>query len=284
MKKININQLQGKDISEVISFADSLFKEDLEGKINAHYIYKTCLEQIPNNYSYPNTRIRGMVRQKIWNTEKYFNWNQDFFSQSGQDKCVKNFFFKNLKNGFFVEIGAYDGIKGSNCFFFEKFMNWKGIAVEASPLNFKKLTQNRNCVCINKAISNNIEKKEFIEVISGYTGMSGIKTEEYKKTLNIINKDSRSKINKLIVETSTFKDIVNKNTVIDYLSIDIEGDEMKVLESIDFNYFDIKVVSVENNNSEKKIYFNFFKDREFNYFDNYGVDEIYYNNKYFNNL
>ena len=43
--------------------------------------------------------------------------NQDFFSQSGQDKCVKNFFFKNLKNGFFVEIGAYDGIKGSNCFF-----------------------------------------------------------------------------------------------------------------------------------------------------------------------
>ena len=50
MKRINLNQLQGKDISEVISFADRLFNENLEGKINAHYIYNTCLEQIPNNY------------------------------------------------------------------------------------------------------------------------------------------------------------------------------------------------------------------------------------------
>ena len=43
------------------------------------------------------------------------------------------------------------------------------------------------------------------------------------------------------------------------MSIDIEGDEIKILESIDFNYFDIKVVSVENNNSEQKIFSIFLK-------------------------
>ena len=39
----------------------------------------------------------------------------------------------------FVEIGAYDGIEGSNCYHFEKYMNWKGIAIEPSKLQQKNL-------------------------------------------------------------------------------------------------------------------------------------------------
>ena len=281
MKKEDLRHLEGKDITEVINFADKLFKKSLEGKKKAHYIYNICLEQLPNVYSHQYTKPRGYLRDKIWEAERYFNWNKDFFSQAGQDKCVKNHFFKNLKKGFFVEIGAFNGINGSNCFYFEKFMDWNGIAVEPSPVHFEKLKKNRKCICINKAISNQNGHKEFVEVTNGYTQMSGILTDEYKKTLDIIMKDPRTKMNKLNIKTSTFKEIVGENKIIDYLSIDVEGEEERILESIDFNYFNIKVISVENNYPKKNNYNNLLKDKGFTYFDNYGVDELYYNKKYF---
>ena len=277
----DLRHLEGKDISEVINFADKLFKKSLEGKKKAHYIYNICLEQLPNVYSHQYTKPRGYLRDKIWEAERYFNWNKDFFSQAGQDKCVKNHFFKNLKKGFFVEIGAFNGINGSNCFYFEKFMDWNGIAVEPSPVHFEKLKKNRKCICINKAISNQNDHKEFVEVTNGYTQMSGILTDEYKKTLDIIMKDPRTKMNKLNIKTSTFNEIVGENKIIDYLSIDVEGEEERILESIDFNYFNIKVISVENNYPKKNNYNNLLKDKGFTYFDNYGVDELYYNKKYF---
>ena len=43
----------------------------------------------------------------------------EFYSQWGQDKYIYNNFFKNKKDGFFLEIGADDGVRFSNCKFFE---------------------------------------------------------------------------------------------------------------------------------------------------------------------
>ena len=47
------------------------------------------------------------------------------------------------KNGFFVELGANDGILYSNTLHFELFQNWTGILIEPSPVEFKKLRRNR---------------------------------------------------------------------------------------------------------------------------------------------
>ena len=57
---------------------------------------------------------------------------------------------------------------------------------------------------------------------------------------------------------------------------------MRIIESINFNYFEIKVLSIENNYPEERSFYNFLKEKSFVYFDNFGVDEIYYNKKYFN--
>ena len=69
------------------------------------------------------------------------------------DKIIKNHFFKNKKKGFFVEIGAFDGLEGSNCYYFENMQAWDGIAVEASKNHFSKLKKNRKCHVLNFAIS-----------------------------------------------------------------------------------------------------------------------------------
>ena len=73
------------------------------------------------------------------------------YSQFGQDLIVLDF-LKNKKNGFFIEIGASDGILLSNCYLLEKKYNWNGICIEPIPYKFDSLQKNRKCKCINKAI------------------------------------------------------------------------------------------------------------------------------------
>ena len=189
-------------------------------------------------------------------------------------------FFKDKKKGFFVEIGAFDGIDGSNCFYFEKVQEWDGIAVEASKIQFNKLKKNRKCKLFNEAINSKEKDVEFIEVQEGLTQMSGIDDENYIAK-EFINKDPNSKIGKFKTKTVTFEKIVPTNAIIDYLSLDIEGGEMDLLESIDFSKYKIKVISVENNSPDKINFELFFKKKNYSFFDRVGQDEIFFNNNFF---
>ena len=74
----------------------------------------------------------------------------NFYSQLKQDKYLYDNFFNSKKNnGFFLEIGADDGIRFSNSYFFEKHLNWDGICIEASPTRYKELVNNRNSINVN---------------------------------------------------------------------------------------------------------------------------------------
>jgi hypothetical protein len=64
--------------------------------------------------------------------------------QGGEDAILHQMFFSNLTEGTFVEIGALDGITFSNTFYFERCQGWRGILIEASPVNFGKLLRNQN--------------------------------------------------------------------------------------------------------------------------------------------
>ena len=282
MKNLDLNQFVGQNVNTVLKKADDLFNQDLESKIHAHKIYSVLLDQVPNIYAITNEHaFRGQLRQKIWDCEKIFFWNEKYFSQAGQDKIIKEFFFKNKKNGFFVEIGAFDGIQGSNCYHFEKFLNWDGIALEPSRIQFEKLKKNRKCKILNEAVSHEIKEVEFIEVIEGLTQMSGINDNFYQRNMNIISKNETSKTQSINLKTITFEQAVPKNTDIDYLSIDIEGGEMDLLNSINFNDNDIKVISLENNIPAEQNFKDFFDSKNFVYFDRVGQDEIFYNSKFF---
>ena len=281
MKNIDLSSYSGQKIPVLMKKADELFKEGLEGKIHAHKIYNTILDQVPIKYDENKLHVlRGILRQRIWNCERYFFWNEKFFSQSGQDRILKNHFFKNKKKGFFVEIGAFDGIEGSNCLYFENNYAWNGIALEPSKTQFSKLKKNRKCSVLNLAISSSEKEVEFYDVHEGLAQMSGINDINYSSK-DIVEKDIRSKIKKYKLKTTTFDKIIPLDEVIDYLSIDIEGGEMEVLKSIDFKKYTIKVISVENNNPDNIDFNYFFKEKNFSFFDRIGVDEIFFNNKFF---
>ena len=282
MRNIDLSSFVGKSVNDLLKKGDQLFNDNLEGKIHAHKIYSELLEQVPNIYANSNEHtFRGSIRQKIWNCEKSFFWNEKYTSQAGQDKIIKKKFFDGKKNGFFIELGAYDGIIGSNCYHFERFLNWDGIAIEPSNVQFEKLKRNRKCKVLNNAISDEVKEVEFIEVTEGLTQMSGINDSSFKRNINIISNNQPSKTKSISLKTITFDEIVPKNRDIDYLSIDIEGGEMNLLKSIDFKINNIKVVSVENNIPKEQNFKNFFEKINFKYLDRIGQDEIFYNNEYF---
>jgi FkbM family methyltransferase len=146
-----------------------------------------------------------------------------FYSQSKQDKWVlQNLSFKN--KGIFIDIGAYDGIQTSNTYVLEKDYNWSGICIEANSDIYQRLIKNRNCTNIYGAVSN-------------YNG------DCYFSSDKITNEG---------VKTPCFllNDILEKNlnqNVIDYLSIDVEGHEFSILETIDFDKWKFKLLTVEHN-------------------------------------
>ena len=275
--------LEEKSIKEIVDYADNLFRGN-ENKISEAYkIYKLVLEKIPNLQDLEKPYVvRGIVRKRIWDCLRKLGQNSDYFSEAGQDMLVKENFFKDQKSGFFLEIGAFNGIEGSNCYHFEKFMNWQGIAVEASPLQFERLKKNRNCELINAALASENKQVEFFEIVEGFTQMSGINNINFQNSLERIKKNSNSKINKIKIESKTFNKLIPNDQIIDLISIDIEGNEFEVLKSIDFDEYQIKVIIIENNIPNELSYLEFFLEKNFCYFDRVGMDEIYYNQKFFN--
>lgn len=175
-----------------------------------------------------------------------------YYSQYGQDKWLNENIFKKKKNGFFLEIGADDGIDKSNTLFFEE-RGWNGICIEPSPERYKLLKKNRYCSCINVAISDSNGVVDFLDIKGWGKGLSGIidsYNDEHKNRIKFELSNPQNKGSEIIkVRTRTITDILNEFDInnIDFCSVDVEGSEMKVLKSIDFSTISIRVIMIENN-------------------------------------
>jgi len=210
-----------------------------------------------------------------------------YYSQPyvGQDRYLNENYFHNKKDGFFVDIGAHDGISHSNSYFFEKTLGWKGICIEAHPRIFKTLEKQRSCTCVNVAVSRMDGEVEFIKVEGAPEMLSGIADtydpRHMKRLKSEIERDGGS-FEKVKVPSQRLMSIIEKHPVktIDYLSIDTEGNELEILKSIDFEKVSIGIISVENNYQDPQLR-TFLESKNFNYVTLLAhQDEIYVNKEY----
>ena len=89
-----------------------------------------------------------------------------YYSQSSEDEFLNTYYFKNKKNGLYLELGALDGVLYSNTKYFEDSHDWSGILIEPHPLKFELLKKNRpNNFLFNNLVSN---KKEIILIIRSF--------------------------------------------------------------------------------------------------------------------
>ena len=153
-----------------------------------------------------------------------------FYSQQGEDITLYRKFL-NYRDGFFIELGASGGIDYSNTLFFEKELGWKGVLIEPSKTLFNELKNCRsNCHCLDVAISQIEGEVDFIDA-GHMSGLAHTMHDTHKNGWNLqavlsykVKSVPMSKI------TSDFN--IKK---IDLLSLDVEGGELEVLNSFDWN-------------------------------------------------
>lgn len=183
-----------------------------------------------------------------------------FSSQDNQDKFLETNIFKGYKNGFYVDVGAHDGVNINNTLYFEKYNNWTGINIEPIKTVFNKLVCNRpNNININCAICNNDGETEFLCNIGHTEMISGIKDNfdpRHLERLERENKEHGSNTVIIKVKTKKLETLFNENNIlhINYLSIDVEGSEFEVIKSINFNKVFIDVIGFENNYNDISIH------------------------------
>lgn len=182
-----------------------------------------------------------------------------FYSQDNQDRFLESTVFNGYKNGFFVDVGAHNGVSFNNTLYFEKTHGWTGINVEPIKLVYDQLIVNRpNSININCAVCNSDGETEFV-CNTGYTEMiSGLKDTfdpRHWHRLQCENNERGSTTEIIKVPTKRLETIFDEHCVkhVNYLSIDVEGAEYEVIKSINFDKVSIDIIGFENNYNDVSI-------------------------------
>ncbi len=180
----------------------------------------------------------------------YFSWLGHSQSQLRQDLFVlSETAFK--RNGFFIEFGATNGIAFSNTYLLETQFGWTGILAEPAKLWRADLFANRRSHietdCVWKStgdtlLFNEVASNDLKGELSTIDSFSDADTHKNARTVG----------KKYQVNTISLLDLLKKYNApkkIDYLSIDTEGSEFEILNSFDFDAFDIKIITCEHNHT-----------------------------------
>ena len=170
----------------------------------------------------------------------------------GEDTEVLDY-FKDKKNGFYVDVGCYHPIHRNNTYLLHK-KDWDGINIDTSQFSIDLFDYMRpNDLNYNCAISN---KNEVIKLFY-QKELSQLSTTESAQAKKVFQGNIKEKE----IQAFTLDEILNKskykNSKIDFLDIDVEGADLKVLEGLSFEKFKPELICVEihaKEINESKIY------------------------------
>ncbi len=165
-------------------------------------------------------------------------------SQFGEDKIILNLFSENFV-GKFMDIGCYHPTKYNNTYSLYK-KGWRGINIDLNPLSIELFNFFRpKDINICSAISDKETKKTVL--FTGDLSPENTIQSSHEYFLQKFHNNKEKDIQKKTIKTIKLSKILKKYNLrkIDFLNIDIEGHELKVLKSLNLKKININVICVE---------------------------------------
>lgn len=150
-------------------------------------------------------------------------------------------------NGYFVEFGAYDGTAHSNTKLLEQRFGWTGLLVEPNPAMAATLQATRSAAvdgrCVWDTTGDEVEL-----LVTGDAELSTVR-EHAQPDLHTDTR-LRTAVRSVSIPTVSLDDLLAEHdapTEIDFLSVDTEGTELRILRAFDFARHRPRLVAVEHN-------------------------------------
>jgi FkbM family methyltransferase len=226
-----------------------------------------------SRYSMGST-IRNIISDKF---PSYFYFRS--YSQWGEDSVISQFLHS--KTGSYIDIGSGHPIKGNNTYFLYQ-RGWTGILIDPILHNSKLSKKYRHKDVFYKTIVSNKNGNEQFWEFRNY----GLSTSDPVRA-SLLLKQGEALNARYDVTAISLNEILNEylatnNDAPELLSVDVEGLELQVLESNDWNIFKPKVICIEvlNNDLQKEIFNNsqvflFLSSRGYNLRASVGNSQIF---------
>jgi len=196
---------------------------------------KSALKRmIPKKYHKKLAQIR---------TEYIRGYAEKSYSQEGEDMVLRRI-FRRQEKGFYVDVGAYHPKRFSNTYFLYR-KGWRGINIDATPgvmAEFNKVR--KRDVNLNVGVS--LVPGELTYYMFDEPALNSfdekLAKERSKKTANKIKK-------RVKIKTVTLESILDEqlgSNKMDLLSVDVEGFDLQVLQSNNWDRFRPRYVLVES--------------------------------------
>ena len=179
-------------------------------------------------------------------SEKILNISAEYFSQNAMDNKVKTLFEsvgRDISKIRYIDIGANMWLLYNNSYLFYR-AGANGVLVEANPDFVDSIKQNRpRDVAIMCGCSDVESTEEWIYYKTPHAGYN-----TFVKEIADTYKDRNLEVEEIKIPMKSISEILTENFPtghIDYMSVDVEGMGVRIVNAIDFNKFNIDVMLLE---------------------------------------